>query len=593
MRTLAGYLLVQLAFWPSAVEPQEPPLFAETVDVRVVNVEVVVTDRRGERVRNLPPEAFELRVDGAARPIDFFQEIADGTVTRVAGTQGAPRSEGERLSVDALIFVDEVQAIAADRDRVLIGLEEGLESLGPKDRVAVLAFDGRRLARLTDWTTDRDAVRAALREAQRRPARGMERMALLHLADDTREVKDELAQATDMLIRAEASAIGGDAGELARDTADDFRAMMNRSEFIDSSEPFDRDTAELVRRQTRDMVSAASAALRSQAGSAARKTMLLLSGSLPSSALSFVTADGTKTVEQALSEGLEENDPTSLFSPLYDLANTLGFTLYPVDLAGIERDLGAADANPFSSVFGSDIDQETRTVVQLQTGGVSREEQGHLALELLADRTGGLALLNASANAGLERVVEDARTFYWLGFAFDTQRDDTSHRLEVRLRPGFDGRVRSRQTFHDPSQRTESTQVVEAGLLFGDTAGAGPLRVSFSPPRRAGRRRIEIDVELTIPLDRIELVEIGSRHQGQLEVRMAALGEDGQRSETFTEPLAIDGDRAPAPGDYYTYQSTLTLKRLPQRIQFTVHDLLGGEVLAVASAIELGKRPRP
>ncbi|MEM9408539.1 MAG: hypothetical protein AAGA81_21080, partial [Acidobacteriota bacterium] len=309
------------------------------------------------------------------------------------------------------------------------------------------------------------------------------------------------------------------------------------------------------------------------------------------SALSFVTGDGTKTVDQALSEGLEEDDPTNVFRPLFDLANTLGFTLYPVDLAGVERDLGAADANPFSSVFGSDINVETQTVVQLQVGGVSREEQGQLALELLADRTGGLALINSSANTALQRAVDDARTFYWLGFAFDTERDDASHRLEVRLKPGFDGRVRSRQTFFDPSQRTESTQIVEAGLLFGDTAGAGPLRVSFSPPRRAGRRRIEIDVELTIPLDLVELVQIGARHQGQLEVRMAALGEDGQRSETSTDPLTINGDRAPRPGDYYSYRSTLTLKRLPQRIQFTVHDLIGGDVLAVASSIDPGPRP--
>ncbi|MEM6705736.1 MAG: VWA domain-containing protein [Acidobacteriota bacterium] len=592
MRTSAGYLLAALALAAGSAQAQEPPLIlSETVDVRVVNVEVVVTDRRGQRIQQLPPEAFELRVDGEIRAIDFFQEISDGSVTRVAGPRGSLHAEGEQIRIDTLIFIDEVQAIAADRDRVLAGLERGISQLRPEDRVAVLAFDGRKLTRVVDWSTDREALRDALRRARQRPARGMERMAQLQLADDIREVKDELAQATDMLIRAEASAIGGDAGELVRDAADDFRAMMNRSEFVDASEPFDRDTAEQVRRQTREMIAAASAALRSQSGSSARKTMLLLSGSLPSSALSFVTGDGTKTVDQALSEGLEEDDPTNVFRPLFDLANTLGFTLYPVDLAGVERDLGAADANPFSSVFGSDINVETQTVVQLQVGGVSREEQGQLALELLADRTGGLALINSSANTALQRAVDDARTFYWLGFAFDTERDDASHRLEVRLKPGFDGRVRSRQTFFDPSQRTESTQIVEAGLLFGDTAGAGPLRASFSPPRRAGRRRIEIDVELTIPLDLVELVQIGARHQGQLEVRMAALGEDGQRSETSTDPLTINGDRAPRPGDYYSYRSTLTLKRLPQRIQFTVHDLIGGDVLAVASSIDPGPRP--
>ncbi|MEM9407783.1 MAG: hypothetical protein AAGA81_17220, partial [Acidobacteriota bacterium] len=260
MRTSAGYLLAALALAAGSAQAQEPPLIlSETVDVRVVNVEVVVTDRRGQRIQQLPPEAFELRVDGEIRAIDFFQEISDGSVTRVAGPRGSLHAEGEQIRIDTLIFIDEVQAIAADRDRVLAGLERGISQLRPEDRVAVLAFDGRKLTRVVDWSTDREALRDALRRARQRPARGMERMAQLQLADDIREVKDELAQATDMLIRAEASAIGGDAGELVRDAADDFRAMMNRSEFVDASEPFDRDTAEQVRRQTREMIAAASA----------------------------------------------------------------------------------------------------------------------------------------------------------------------------------------------------------------------------------------------------------------------------------------------------------------------------------------------
>ena len=38
--------------------------FGERIDVRVVNVDVYVTDRRGERIRDLTREDFELRVNG-------------------------------------------------------------------------------------------------------------------------------------------------------------------------------------------------------------------------------------------------------------------------------------------------------------------------------------------------------------------------------------------------------------------------------------------------------------------------------------------------------------------------------------------------
>ena len=48
----------------AAAEADAPPAFGETIDVRVVNVEVVVTDRQGHRVTGLQPEDLVLTVDG-------------------------------------------------------------------------------------------------------------------------------------------------------------------------------------------------------------------------------------------------------------------------------------------------------------------------------------------------------------------------------------------------------------------------------------------------------------------------------------------------------------------------------------------------
>src|SRR5579864_1876227 len=48
--------------------PPPGPLFGETIEVRVVNVEAVVTDKKGNRVPDLKPEDFRLKVDG--KPID-------------------------------------------------------------------------------------------------------------------------------------------------------------------------------------------------------------------------------------------------------------------------------------------------------------------------------------------------------------------------------------------------------------------------------------------------------------------------------------------------------------------------------------------
>src|SRR5688572_1655329 len=81
---------------PAAAQQQPPPpsgppsdeavplVFGEVLDVRVVNVEVVVTDKDGERVRGLGAKDFRLKVDGQEVPIDFFSEILGGAVSPVS-----------------------------------------------------------------------------------------------------------------------------------------------------------------------------------------------------------------------------------------------------------------------------------------------------------------------------------------------------------------------------------------------------------------------------------------------------------------------------------------------------------------------------
>src|SRR3954454_7568785 len=79
MRRLCVLLLALLALAPGARAADDtPPSFGESIDVRVVNVEAVVTDRQGHRVSGLKPEDFRLRVDGKEVPVEYFNEVRDG-----------------------------------------------------------------------------------------------------------------------------------------------------------------------------------------------------------------------------------------------------------------------------------------------------------------------------------------------------------------------------------------------------------------------------------------------------------------------------------------------------------------------------------
>src|SRR5258708_10475851 len=105
------------------------PLFGETIDVRIVNVEAVVTDRQGNRVPDLRSEDFRLKVDGKPVKIDYFSEVRAGqAIAREPGAAGtvpgvSDIEPGKPVGTSYLVFVDDYFSIAPRRDQVLRSLE--------------------------------------------------------------------------------------------------------------------------------------------------------------------------------------------------------------------------------------------------------------------------------------------------------------------------------------------------------------------------------------------------------------------------------------------------------------------------------------
>jgi hypothetical protein len=105
MTARTGFLIVVLLFAGSALpagqlptqsapeETPSAPVFGDVIDVRVVNLEAVVTDREGNRIHDLAPEDFRLLVD--------FQTSQELT----AGRWGRYRTEVVLRKVDHDLLV--------------------------------------------------------------------------------------------------------------------------------------------------------------------------------------------------------------------------------------------------------------------------------------------------------------------------------------------------------------------------------------------------------------------------------------------------------------------------------------------------------
>ncbi len=255
----------------AAQESEPTSIFGERIDVRVINLEVVVTDKEGQRVSGLEAGDFELLVDGEPTPVDYFSEIRDGEVLEEspALTSKAEEGPGPRAAVDPgpiatyyLVFIDDFFAIGAHRNFALKKLQAQLALLGPKDRVAVVAWNGKKLSVLSRWTGSQADLTAALQVASHRNALGV------------------------------------------------FQRAENRFNQYQRQE------------QLTAVLEAAATALRVFADAPGRKVGLLLAGG-------WTFGPSRDQRNQRIRSGRE------IYGPLSDTANLLGYTLYPVDLPGL------------------------------------------------------------------------------------------------------------------------------------------------------------------------------------------------------------------------------------------------------------------
>lgn len=519
------------------------PGLSETIDVRVINVDAVVTDRSGARVYGLEPDDFRLIVDGREVPIDYFSEIRDGDLVAShgdgSGIFGA-KANGSAVPMNYLLFIDDYFSIKQDRDSVIDNIEETLTRLRPEDRMAIVAFNGKRTEMLTSWTSDHDALRQALESARQRPAYGLERYAELRDSDKERKL-----------------------------------LPPTFSRFYDFQlTPLERNFAQHLTNQVRSEVNAATATLQGFAAPTGRKVAILLSGGWPFSPAEYTVETYYSTFEDTTRANFDAalRGRAPLYDSLTDTANLLGYTLYPVDVPGMRP------------LDNTDVDA-SRALPRLRPGGAfEREQQTQRALVFLAHETGGEALLNSERNQALGDVVNDTRSHYWLGFSARRVGDGERHDIDVEVtRPGL--RVRTREDFVDLTRDTELDLMAKSALLFGNPASDSNLDLQLSDIEPAGHNRVQLPIKVGVPMDQLSVQERNGHYLGDLEVRFAAMDKDGNMSNVDTQKVAIDENHPPASGARYWLDVTLQLRPGTNRLVVVALDPHSGKT--AISLVEL------
>ena len=526
-QTIAALLLVT-TLPVAAQDAPLPDLFSDVMDVRVVNLEVVVTDRKGNRIQGLDVSDFELLVDRKPVPIAYFTEVDEGYARGSTDDQvpaATALAVDEPVGTNYLIFIDDLHAQGHHRDRVLSRLEGELAVLNPADRVAVVAFDGRDVSLLADWTNSRPRINRALVQARQRKAHGRARQL--------------------------------DLGS--------------------GSQP------------TRRTVMAAAATIRSFADAPGRKVMLLLAQDWSAPNSFRTTQASMQSLYSPLVHAANRVGYSLYPIDLPGLRPTPTTHAYGMGTGvGWSRpggheyfSTGDSRGSNIVSYHGPYLPRSDR----ISYGLWYTETREHDVLRFLAAQTGGQPMLNSFRDRALSETADDTRSYYWLGFEPRRADDDELHRIKVRLANDRGLRLRARKHYLDMSRGTELSMLLEGSLLFGGSPGKGSLEVRFGMPRKAGFLRVAVPMEVEIPLDDLDLLPIDGRWMNEVELRVATLSERGRLSRMPVRKIPVLTPEAPAPGETIVYETDLRLRKRTHRYVAAVYDPLTGTILSTDGTV--------
>ncbi|PYQ66261.1 MAG: hypothetical protein DMF54_08555 [Acidobacteria bacterium] len=536
-RNIPGLILSAALLSPGAAFAQETPTFTEQVEVRVMDLDVVVTDRDGRPVPNLAREDFTVRLGGKPVPIDYFARVDAGAIrapdlaTAVPDqvVAAAPAAQEAYVPRYFLVFVDVGHLTPHARKAALEALQGLVSRLTPNDRARILLFD-RSTRDLTQWVSSKEVLSAALSRIEKEGV-GMSRL----LAE--RQTLHDI----------------------------DFASALTSSHRRGSQMSFVEHYAEQERAEVRQMLQSIRSELATLAPLAGKKAFLFVSGGFefqPGNVMaSYVMGSRLSLLAvnvRNFSQELEE---------ITRRANSAEITFYTVDARGLEA--GGV------GISASEIDEplQSRSMVS----SLAREDSQE-GLVMLARETGGLALINSSDfEKGLAHVSQDTSVYYSLGITLSKLPGVGYQRVRVDVaRPGVT--VRTRQGYSALTEAERAHDRVEATLKTNLSYSAIPVALRAAAATRAGRY-YSLPLSVTFPATALTFVAEGASSRSAAEVWIGAVDEEGRASDvtreeaTFTIPNGRPEGNAPL-----TYTATLKIRKGAHRIVVNVRDKATGRM---------------
>lgn len=552
---------------------QELEQFSETVEVRVVNVEVMVTDRNGNTVTGLSRKDFEIFEDGERVELTNFFAVEGRQPVVPDGASAADFvATPETQNLSLVIFIDNLNMRPENRNQIFENLKEYLHaSLDPRDRVMLVVMDDSvDVAEtftsdpyLLSQTLDRLAKQTSRHQVvdmeQRMVLRQMQRASLTSNPASLGGVIDGTALADFELAQAEGSSLAASIRTLVERRFRKVEASVRAlSEFTDS----------LAGLPGRKAVLYMSDGLNMRAADSLAQAWL---NKYEMWALTERADDLERDVREMSTLGLSRRyDASRLFNELVAHASDNHVAFYPISAGS--RAMG----RHVSAEFGAPGTANGQGPTSADVGALEAQSLESSLVEM-ATGTGGLAFTRTTRVGGLlDRMIRDFESFYSLGYRPPHGNDGESHRIEVKVRrAGLSARHLGSYRLKDPMAELQDRTL--SALRFGLVDNVFEMRLDPGPQQRTGNNTFQVPIQVKIPFYKLLLLPQDGYHVGQLSIVVVARDTQG-RTSAFREiqlPIRIPDDELErALRSAATYEMPLEMREGWQRISVGVRDHL-------------------
>jgi len=594
--TATIFILVLFVSTVSLQTPQKPEQEIAPEDIlrittSLVQTDIVVVDKDEHVIPDLKLDEFRITDNGKRQDLKFIEFVAPDSAPRVEGKlaiAGQPveadaarnLSAGELRRVFAFV-VDDLTIPFEDVTNVRKLLNDFVDNqMREGDLVAIIRVIGGS-GLLQQFTSDKRLLHRAI-------------------AQITPQLNSNSAfnnLSSEEMVRAELATATSDMGVPGLDRSTDSINAAN-SDIDGSNEGTTRGFRALATLLTASEVTNYMKVL------PGRKSLVLISGGLPLSETSqgqvtIGTGAGAAPVTIAETRSYISN-VDYLLRQLVDRATRSGVVINTLDIRGMSASRGVSrftdpGNEATSNLMSSGAAGQGRLPNMAQFDNLSLDTMsGHLGLEALSSRTGGVSVINTSNfKEGLDRILSRS-SYYMLAYAPSEPFDGKFHKLEIKVtRPG--AHVYSRAgyvaTADSPAStnQTREDAIVRAAmspLARRDVDLAARVQYRFLPDARA-----QLDLNLVINANNLDFKKSANgNYESSFDVVGFVLNNLGKTQGGFSQTIhstLSDKDYQRALTSGLSYMAHAELPAGTYQLRAVVRDTESGKLGSVTQYIEV------